>query len=33
MLDHVGLTVSDFAKSKKFFVKSLAALGYTVMMD
>jgi len=33
MLDHVGLTVSDFAKSKEFFVKALAPLGYTVMMD
>ena len=33
MLDHVGLAVSDFAKSKRFFEQALAPLGYTLMMD
>src|SRR5574340_171431 len=33
MLDHIGLTVSDFAKSKQFFLAALAPLGYPVMMD
>jgi len=33
MLDHVGLLVSDYAKSKRFFEESLAPLGYTVIME
>ena len=27
MLDHIGLTVSDFAKAKAFYDKALAPLG------
>jgi len=33
MLDHIGLAVSDVAKSKSFFQSALAPLGYTVLMD
>ncbi len=33
MLDHIGLAVSDVAKSKQFFEKALAPLGYKVVMD
>jgi catechol 2,3-dioxygenase-like lactoylglutathione lyase family enzyme len=33
MLDHIGLAVSDVAKSKSFFVSALAPLGYKVLMD
>jgi len=33
MLDHIGLAVSDIAKSKAFFQAALAPLGYTVLMD
>jgi len=33
MIDHTGLSVSDFAKSKEFFAKALAPLGYKVMME
>ncbi len=33
MLDHIGLAVSDIAKSKAFFQTALAPLGYKVQMD
>jgi len=33
MLDHIGLAVSDLAKSKAFFQAALAPLGYVVKMD
>ena len=33
MIDHTGLTVSDFAKSRDFYAKALAPLGYKVMME
>jgi catechol 2,3-dioxygenase-like lactoylglutathione lyase family enzyme len=33
MLDHIGLAVSDVAKSKNFFAAALAPLGYKVLMD
>ena len=33
MLDHIGVGVSDIAKSKAFFQAALAPLGYTVLMD
>ncbi|HVN27649.1 MAG TPA: VOC family protein [Candidatus Binataceae bacterium] len=33
MLDHVGVMVSDLAKSKAFFQAALAPLGYKVLMD
>jgi len=33
MLDHIGMAVSDIAKSKGFFQAALAPLGYKVLMD
>ena len=33
MLDHIGLTVSDFETSKAFYVLALAPLGYEVLME
>jgi catechol 2,3-dioxygenase-like lactoylglutathione lyase family enzyme len=33
MLDHIGLKVADFAKSKSFFEKALAPLGYKCLME
>jgi catechol 2,3-dioxygenase-like lactoylglutathione lyase family enzyme len=31
MIDHTGVTVSDFAKSKAFYLRALAPIGYTVL--
>ena len=33
MIDHTGLNVSDYAKSKAFYVKALAPLGYAIVME
>ncbi len=33
MLDHVGVNVKDVARSKAFYQKALAPLGYGVVMD
>jgi catechol 2,3-dioxygenase-like lactoylglutathione lyase family enzyme len=33
MLDHVGLVVTDYAKSKAFYEQALAPLGYAVLME
>ena len=33
MIDHVGFPVSDYAKSKAFYEKALAPLGYSVIME
>lgn len=33
MIDHTGLLVSDFARSKAFYVAALAPLGYGVLME
>jgi catechol 2,3-dioxygenase-like lactoylglutathione lyase family enzyme len=33
MLDHLGLTVSDYAKSRRFYESALAPLGYGVIME
>ena len=33
MIDHVSLHVSDYEKSKRFFERALATLGYTVIME
>ena len=30
MIDHIGLRVSDFARSKRFYVAALAPLGYKI---
>jgi catechol 2,3-dioxygenase-like lactoylglutathione lyase family enzyme len=33
MLDHIGFPVSDYARSKAFYEKALAPLGYRVVME
>jgi catechol 2,3-dioxygenase-like lactoylglutathione lyase family enzyme len=33
MIDHTGLPVSDFEKSKRFYAAALAPLGYELMME
>lgn len=33
MIDHMGFAVSDFARSKVFYEKALAPLGYGVVME
>jgi catechol 2,3-dioxygenase-like lactoylglutathione lyase family enzyme len=33
MLDHIGLTVTDLARSKAFYGQALAPLGYSVIMS
>ena len=33
MIDHMGITVSDFAKSKAFYSNALAALGFVVCKE
>lgn len=33
MLDHVGFSVSDYARSKSFYEKALAPLGYRLAME
>ncbi len=33
MLDHIGFGVSDFARSKQFYERALAPLGYRIVME
>jgi catechol 2,3-dioxygenase-like lactoylglutathione lyase family enzyme len=33
MIDHVGFPVSDYERSKVFYAKALAPLGYTLIME
>lgn len=33
MIDHLGIPVSDIARSKQFFLAALAPLGYKVIRD
>jgi len=33
MIDHTGISVSDFAQSKAFYVKALAPIGYALLME
>ena len=33
MLDHIGFPVSDYARSKAFYAKALAPLGYALVME
>jgi catechol 2,3-dioxygenase-like lactoylglutathione lyase family enzyme len=33
MIDHVGLRVGDYQRSKTFFRTALAPLGYTMVME
>jgi catechol 2,3-dioxygenase-like lactoylglutathione lyase family enzyme len=33
MIDHTGVIVSDFARSKVFYSKALSAIGYELLME
>ena len=33
MIDHIGLSVSDYAASKRFLEAALAPLGYSLLME
>ena len=33
MIDHIGIPVSDYARSKAFYEKALSPLGYTLIME
>lgn len=33
MIDHVGFPVSDFDRAKAYYLKALAPLGYTMIME
>jgi catechol 2,3-dioxygenase-like lactoylglutathione lyase family enzyme len=33
MIDHIGFPVADYAKSKRFYEKAFAPLGYSVLME
>ena len=33
MIDHTGVLVSDFAKSKAFYTQALAPIGYALLME
>lgn len=33
MIDHTGVQVSDYAKSKAFYEKALAPIGYTLLAE
>ena len=33
MIDHLGLAVSDYAQSKRFYAQALAPLGYVLIME
>jgi catechol 2,3-dioxygenase-like lactoylglutathione lyase family enzyme len=33
MIDHIGFPVSDYARSKAFYEKALAPLGYVLVME
>ena len=33
MIDHTGVTVSNFARSKAFYAQALSAIGYGLLME
>lgn len=33
MIDHIGIAVSDYERSKEFYSKTLAPLGYELVME
>lgn len=33
MIDHIGVTVSDFSASKAFYATALAPIGYAMLME
>jgi catechol 2,3-dioxygenase-like lactoylglutathione lyase family enzyme len=33
MIDHIGFPVSDYDRAREFYLKALAPLGYTLLME
>ncbi len=33
VIDHIGIAVSDYEKSKQFYIKALAPIGYKLLME
>ena len=33
MIDHIGFSVSDYERAKAFYIKALAPLGYSLIME
>jgi catechol 2,3-dioxygenase-like lactoylglutathione lyase family enzyme len=33
MIDHTGVTVSDYARSKAFYTRALAPIGYSLILE
>ena len=33
MIDHIGFPVSDYPRAKAFYLKALAPLGYSLVME
>jgi len=33
MIDHIGVTVRDYAKSKEFYTRALAPIGYALLAE
>ncbi len=33
MIDHTGLSVSDFEQSKRFYIAALSPIGYSLLME
>jgi catechol 2,3-dioxygenase-like lactoylglutathione lyase family enzyme len=33
MIDHIGFSVSDYGRAKAFYLKALAPLGYSLVME
>jgi catechol 2,3-dioxygenase-like lactoylglutathione lyase family enzyme len=33
MLDHIGLNVSDYKRSRDFYARALAPLGFSLLME
>jgi catechol 2,3-dioxygenase-like lactoylglutathione lyase family enzyme len=33
MIDHIGFPVSDYSRARDFYLKALAPLGYTLIME
>jgi catechol 2,3-dioxygenase-like lactoylglutathione lyase family enzyme len=33
MLDHIGIPVSDYGRSRSFYARALAPLGYSLLME
>ena len=33
MIDHIGIDVSDYERSKRFYAEALGPLGYELMME